>query len=155
MAKLVMHRTASDNKYLHKDFHGALSSGIEYLHETYGPEAVREYLHQFAQSYYAPLQEQIAAHGLAALSEHLESIYAIEGGAVSIELTPDVLTLRIDHCPAVAHMREHGYKVARLFSETSRTVNEAIVEGTPFMAEMPDYDEATGQSTQIFRRRTA
>ena len=55
----------------------------------------------------------------------------------------------------VAHMREHGYKVARLFVETSRTVNEAIVEGTPFFAEMLAYDEETGRSIQCFRRRPA
>jgi hypothetical protein len=155
MGKLVMRRSAADNKYLHKDFHGALSNGIEYLHETYGPEAVREYLRQFVRSYYAPLRAQIAARGLEALKEHFERMYAVEGGSVQTEMDGDTLTLHIDRCPAVTHMREHGYMVARMFSETSRTVNEALVEGTPFEAEMPDYDDATGRSTQIFRRRAA
>jgi hypothetical protein len=155
MAKLVMRRTAADNAYLHKDFHGALSSGIEYLHDTYGAEAVRDYLRQFARSLYAPLREQISARGLQALKEHFEQMYAVEGGSVRIEMSEDALTLHVERCPAVAHMREHGYKVARLFGETSRTVNETIVEGTPFLAEMPSYDEETGQSIQRFRRRTA
>jgi hypothetical protein len=152
MAKLAMQRAAADNVYLHRDFHGALSSGIEYLHETYGSEAVREYLRQFARSFYAPLREQIVARGLDALKEHFEKLYATEGGSIRIETTLDSLTLHVDRCPAVTHMREHGYTVARLFGETSRTVNEAIVDGTPFRAEMPDYDESTGRSTQIFRR---
>ncbi len=155
MSKLVMQRAAADNVYLHKDFHGALSSGIEYLHATYGADAVREYLHTFATSFYAPLREQVLKRGLEALREHFEKLYATEGASIRIESTPDSLTLYIERCPAVTHMREHGYTVARLFSETSRTVNEAIVEGTPFTAEMPNYDEATGCSTQIFRRRAS
>jgi len=155
MGKLVMQRAAAENVYLHKDFHGALSSGIEYLHSTYGADAVREYLRTFARSFYAPLRDEIARRGLDALREHFEKLYEVEGGGVRIESTPDSLTLYIERCPAVTHMREHGYTVARLFGETSRTVNEAIVEDTPFLAEMPDYDEATGRSTQIFRRRTS
>ncbi|MCL5743953.1 MAG: hypothetical protein M1541_08500 [Acidobacteria bacterium] len=155
MAKLFMRRTAADNAYLHKDFHGALSSGIQYLHDTYGAEAVREYLGQFARSYYAPLREQILARGLPALSEHFERMYALEGGSLRVEMNENALTLHIDRCPAIEHMRERGYRVARLFGETSRTVNEAIVEGTPFVAEMLSYDEETGRSTQRFRRRTA
>ena len=41
MAKEVMRRQASDNPYLHRDFHGALSAGIEYLDRHYGEDAVR------------------------------------------------------------------------------------------------------------------
>ena len=66
-----MTRSASDNAYLHKDFHGALSGGIEYLHSRYGDEAVREYLRQFTLSYFAPLRRQLQQRGLAALAEHI------------------------------------------------------------------------------------
>ena len=59
MAREVMRRHASDNEYLHKDFHGALSCGIEYLHEIYGEDAVRRYLHDFALSYYTPLRREL------------------------------------------------------------------------------------------------
>ena len=57
--KQIMNRNAADNTYLHKDFHAALSTGISYLEERYGAEAVREYLHQFAISFYAPLTADI------------------------------------------------------------------------------------------------
>ena len=60
MPKQVMTRQASDNVYLHKDFHGGLSGGIEYIHEQYGAEAVREYLRQFAGAFYAPLKKDLA-----------------------------------------------------------------------------------------------
>ena len=40
MPKEKMRRKAADNPYLHKDFHGALSCGMEYLHARFGAEAV-------------------------------------------------------------------------------------------------------------------
>ena len=49
--KEIMNRTACDNAYLHKDFHGALSSALFYLEGMYGADAVREYLRQFATAF--------------------------------------------------------------------------------------------------------
>ncbi len=150
MAKEVMRRKGSDNIYLHKDFHGALSAGIEYLDQHYGEEAVREYLRQFASSFYAPLVESVKKRGLVALKEHFEKVYQVEGGSIQITFSEDELVLKVKACPAVTHMRKHGYPVARLFYETVRTVNETLCEGTPFSAELIEYNEETGSSIQCF-----
>jgi len=152
MPKEVMVRSAADNAYLHKDFHGALSTGIEYIHNRYGEEAVREYLREFTRTYYAPLIAEIKERGLAALREHYEKIYALEGGEMTVSETPDELVLRVASSPAVMHMREHGYLVARLFHETVKTVNETLCEGTPFAAELVEYAPETGRSVQRFYR---
>ncbi len=153
MAKEVMHRNASDNEYLHKDFHGALSCGIEYLHEKYGEEAVEKFLRDFTLTYYAPLRDALKSDGLVALKDYFQTLYEAEGGDAQITLTDDELVIKTAFCPAVTHMREHDYEVARLFSATTRTVNEVLCEGTPFGAELVDYDEQTGKSTQRFYRR--
>ena len=153
MAKQVIHRTASDNQYLHPDFHGALSVGIEYLHENYGEDAVRRYLWQFAQTFYAPLSDALNDRGLIALEEHFRGIYEREGGAADFSLSENELKIQVDACPAVTHMREHGYPVARLFRETTETVNQAICHQTPFAAELVQYDDQTGRSVQRFYRR--
>lgn len=153
MPKRVMRRRASDNVYLHKDFHGALSAAIEYLDHNFGAEAVREYLRQFALTYYAPVRDDLRQRGLVALKEHFERIYAVEGADVDIRLTDDELVVTVPECPAVTHMRSRGYHVARLFVEATRTVNEALCEGTPFAAELVDYDPQTGGSIQRFCRR--
>jgi len=50
-------------------------------------------------------------------------------------------------------MREEGYRVARLFRETTAAVNDALCEGTPYSFELLDYDEKTGRSVQRFYRR--
>lgn len=153
MAKMTMRRTAADNPYLHKDFHGALSAGIEYLHDQYGEEAVRDYLRQFTRAYYAPLKQALKDRGLVALREHFERTYALEGGEVRFSGSPEELIVEVAACPAVMHMRERGYPVARLFSETTRTVGEALCEGTPFAAQLLEYDPETGRSVQRFYRR--
>ena len=155
MVKRIIRRTARDNVYLHKDFHGALSAGIEYLDQTYGPDAVRAYLRQFATAFYAPLTRAVMERGLVALKEHYERIYQLEGGQAQITLSEDEMVLRVQDCPAVAHMRKQEYPVARLFYETTKTVNEAICEGTPFASELVEYDERTGHSTvRYFRRKS-
>jgi len=153
MAKEIMRRKASDNVYLHKDFHGALSNGIQFIHEKYGAEAVREYLRQFVAAFYAPLKSEIKRRGLAALKDHFEKMYRTEGGVIHLTCSADELRLEVEACPAVTHMRQHGYKIAELFYETTKTVNEALCAGTPFAAELIRYDEADGHSIQRFYRR--
>jgi len=153
MPKETMHRTASDNVYFHRDFHGALSASIDYLHETYGEESVREYLWQFAKAYYAPLTASLESRGLVAIEEHFRKVYELEGGTVRFDLSEDELRIEVDACPAVTHMRRQGYGVARLFRETTGTVNEAICDDTAYRAELVEYDDATGRSVQRFCRR--
>jgi len=153
MAKQVMRRLASDNEYFHPDFHGALSAGIEYLALRYGDEAVREYLRRFAAAYYAPLKQAVQQRGLVALKEYYERVYEREGAKIATELSRDELLVRIEACPAVMHMRKRGYRVARLFHETTRTVNDVLCEDTPFAAELVEYDPETGRAVVRFRRR--
>ena len=153
MVKEVMRRKASDNVYLHKDFHGALSNGIQFIHEKYGAEAVRDYLRQFVAAYYSALKAEIKRRGLAALRDHFEKIYRLEGGVISMECSKDELRLEVEACPAVSHMRRRGYPVAALFYETTKTVNEALCVDSPFDAELISYDNANGHSIQRFYRR--
>jgi hypothetical protein len=153
MNKEILRRNAADNVYLHRDFHGALSTGIVYLEQRYGAEAVRGYLRQFASAFYAGVTQSINERGLIALREHLERIYALEGGQITIICSDDELLLEVEACPAVTHMREHGYAVAPLFYETSKTVYAAICEGTPFVSEWLRYDAGSGRSAVRFFRR--
>lgn len=151
--KETMSRRAAGNIYFHPDFHGALSCGIEYLHEHYGEDAVRGYIREFTLTFYAPLRKALREKGLVALKDHFAAVYRQEGGGAQFELSDDGLVIRMAACPAVRHMRARGYPVARLFHETTRTVNEALCEGTPFVAELLEYDPRTGRSVQRFSRR--
>ncbi|MBN2294739.1 MAG: hypothetical protein JXM70_20085 [Pirellulales bacterium] len=154
MPREVIERSAADNEYMHKDFHGALSAGLDYIAEHYGEDAVREYLHDFGTSYYAPLKKELVERGLVAVKEYYAKIYEAESAEFEISMSDDELRIDVAACPAVMHMRKKNYKVSPLFVETTRTVNEAICEGTPFVFELVEYDEKTGKSVQRFYRRS-
>ncbi len=154
MFREVIERSATDNEYLHKDFHGALSVGLDYIAEHFGEDAVREYLHEFGSLYYAPLKKDLARRGLAALKEHFAKVYEDESAKFEISINDDELRISVAACPAVMHMRQNNYTVSPLFVETTRTVNEAICEGTPFAFELVEYDEQTGKNIQRFYRRS-
>ena len=93
--------------------------------------------------------------GLVALKDHFETVYRLEGGDARFDLSEDEVVISVSVCPAVRHMRDRGYPVARMFAETTRTVNEALCEGTPIFAELVQYDPQTGRSVQRFGRRYA
>lgn len=147
-------RRASDNEYLHRDFHGALSAGLDYLAARFGDQAVRDYLAGFARAFYAPLAESLRARGLAALRDHYRHLFEKEGGDAVFALSSDELRVEVRVNPAVTHMRRHGYTVSPLFHETVATVGRAICEGTPFDAELLAYDAESGRYTQRFFRRS-
>lgn len=155
MAIEQMVRSASDNKYIHRDFHNALNLGITYLQESYGDEAVREYLRQYANAFYAPLKKDLADRGLIALEEHFKHIYGEEEALddVTFDLSEDELGMTVKRCPAVTHMRKTNQAVNPLYYETTLTVNNTICEGTPFAFELVSYNESDGASVQRFYRK--
>lgn len=147
-----MQRNAADNEYLHKDFHGALSGGLDYLKENYGPDAVIEYLQEFTDNYFGPLKEKLRSEGLMAVKDHFEKIYQIERGQADFELSDDELLITVAQCPAVMHMRSQNYQISDMWVETTRTVNERLCEGSDYSFDLEKYDPQTGASVQRFYR---
>lgn len=154
MPREVIERSASDNQYLHKDFHGALSVGLDYIAAQFGEDAVREYLRDFSVAYYAPLKKDLVERGLVALQEHFTKIFEAESAEFEMSFRDGELWINVDACPAVMHMRAKNYRVSPYFVETTRTVNRTICENTLFDFELVEYDEQTGKSVQRFYRRS-
>lgn len=157
MGKQVMERKASDNKYLHKDFHLHLNLGIEYLHQQYGEDAVREYLREFALAYYAPLKEELRENGLSALLNHNVIIYSAEEALddVDFSMAENELVIRVEKCPGVTHIKKAGTQLSPLYYELTLTVNKVLCEGTDYAFELLEYDNGTGASVQRFFRKDA
>lgn len=151
-----MVRRASDNKYLHRDFHNIMNLGLVYLSEKYGDEAVRSYLRQFASAYHSPLTEKLRSGdgrgALAALAEHFRRVYELEEASddLDLALTERSLTVTVRKCPAVTHMRRSGVTPSPLYHETLKTVNETICEGTPVRYQLLFYNPETGASVGRF-----
>jgi len=136
---------------VHKDFHGALSYGLQFLEEHYGPEGVQEFLSGLADTVYRPLTEAVRAEGLPALQRHWQTIFDLEEGDIAMDLDGDTLLLTVWRCPAVSHLREHGYTVAAHFCEHTRIVNEAVCRAAGYAAEVT-YDQEAGCCVQRFWR---
>jgi len=146
MQKLFIDRKASDNKYLHKDFHVAFDRGLTYLALKYGGAAADEYLAGFTVNHYAPLIENIKSNGLAALANHLTGVYAAEEAPrdLFITETEDALTVSVLKCPAVSYMRGIGYEPSEWFYKSASVVYKTIADETGYGFEMVSYDRATG-----------
>lgn len=134
---------------VHKDFHGALSYGIQYLVEHYGMEGLIKYLSGLADTVYAPLVGRMKSHGLSALREHWQTVFDVEDGEYSLGERDDVLVLEVHRCPAIAHMKEHGYAISPHFCEHTRILNEAICRKAGYDCSV-EYNQEEGRCVQRF-----
>jgi hypothetical protein len=149
----IMTRKASDNKYLHKDFHLSLNLMLDYVLNRFGKEAVVSYLVQYAKAYHRLLHNRLKAGDLTALSDYLTDIYSKEEWPVQLTSGDDFIKLKQDACPGVSHIRGSGGQPTLCYVETYRTVYETICEGTPYRYELKYYDDKTGACEQLFIKR--
>ncbi len=134
---------------VHKDFHGALSFGLKFLEEQYGMDGTREFLQGLAETVYAPLVADLRERGLCALRDHWQTVFDLEQGEIEQVLRDDVLTLTVKRCPAVAHMKERGYRIAPHHCEQTRAINEAVCRAAGY-ASSTEYDQDAGTCVQKF-----
>ena len=155
MTKKVMDVRASDNKYLHRDFHASADIGLRYIGEKYGDNGVKEYLQTFARAYYKPLFTDVGERGLVALKEQIEKIYQIQDmpEVVHENLTADELDVPIDRCPAVTYFNKTGHNTSKWYVELTRTVNDTIADQCDLGFELLAYSEETGAARYRFFKR--
>ncbi len=58
-SRKIMERKASDNKYLHKDFHVSMNMLLTYIYENFGKKELINYLSQYAEAFYKPLNQEL------------------------------------------------------------------------------------------------
>ena len=151
--KIIMTRKASDNKYLHRDFHITLNILLEYIDKQFGKEAVVQYLSQYARAYHQPLHEQLKAGNMTALLDYLTQIYQKEEWHVQIRFGDSFIELQQDACPGISHIKASGNQPYPYYVETYRTVYETLCEGTPFQYQLQRFDDETGACTQLFTKK--
>jgi len=149
VSRKVLRGRPSDQPYLHKDFHGALSFAVDYVEDRFGEDALRELLHRVARTVYSPLIERARETGLDAIREHLCEVFAKESGDFEVTVKDHELVFEVKKCPALSHMREQGYRVAKHFCETTRVVNETIAQELGWQSSV-EYDQENGTCTQRF-----
>lgn len=139
---------------VHKDFHGALSYGIQFVDQNYGLEGLRDFLSGLAETVYKPLVEDVRRRGLEALRDHWQTVFALENGDVNLRMEDETLVLTVRACPAIGHMKAHGYAIAGRFCEHTRIVNEAVCRAAGYASDV-EYDQAAGRCVQRFRRASS
>ena len=147
--KKVLDCKASDNPYLHKDFHGALCYAIQYLDETFGEDATTEYLQQVGRTAFSPLIDQLKREGLAALEKHWRKIFTEEDGEFTLTYEGDTLVLTVQQCPAVAHLKKIDKFSTDRFCQTTVVVNETICREAGFRCSC-EYVPGQGRCVQKF-----
>lgn len=148
-----MRRNASDNKYLHKDFHISMNILLNYIYENFGGNNLIQYLRNFTQAYHKPLYEQMKKGNLTVLEEYLNRIYEREEWPVTIKCTDDFLEMEQKSCPGISYMRSKGIIPCPLYRETYHTVYKTLCEETPFEYVLVFFDEETGRCRQLFKRK--
>ena len=149
MSKKVIDRKASDNEYMHKDFHGALCYGIKYLDDNFGNDATEEYLQQVAKTYFAPLTEKLKAEGLKALEDHWQDIFTRENGKFDIRYEDDKLILEVTQCPAITHLKENNMLYTDRHCLTTVIVNKTICQDAGYDCSC-QYEPGMGKCIQKF-----
>ncbi|MBN1352755.1 hypothetical protein JXJ21_25425 [candidate division KSB1 bacterium] len=150
---IVLDQKASDNAYLHKDFHGALCYAIKYLVDQFGHAATESYLKQVGRTVFAPLAERIKTSGLSALETHFRDVFEKENGNFTVAYEDGQLVFRIEKCPAIAHLKQSNQLFTERFCESTVIVNAAICQLAGIRCSC-EYQPGQGKCIQKFWKET-
>lgn len=148
-----MDRRASDNKYLHKDFHLSMNILLKYIYENFGKSQLIEYLEQYSRAFYKPVKEELKSGKIDVLKKYFTAIYEKEEWSVKIESGDDFIKIEQDACPAISFIKKAGEQPCPHYVETYKTVYKTLCENTPFEYILKDFDEETGACKQVFRKK--
>jgi len=149
----VIERKASDNKYLHRDFHISMNMLMQYIQDKYGSKALTDYLKQFSREFHSLRKACLMKGELNTLKEYFIDVYKKEEWPVEITLVEDVLSISQVTCPGISHLIKNGQKPVNQYIETYTTIYETLCENTPYQYVMVNFDIETGACRQHFQRR--
>lgn len=149
---LIMERKASDNKYLHRDFHISTDNGIEYVGNKFGDNGVNEFLIAFSTSYFQLLVQDYFKQGLEAIKCYIENIYETEEAKDAIEITCNDkrLKVKVKYCPAVKYMKSQGHTPSKWYKKSTSVVYGTLAENCGLKFIMGEYNEETGATEYEF-----
>ncbi|MFO7612912.1 MAG: hypothetical protein R6W99_10640 [Clostridia bacterium] len=151
----VIERKASDNKYLHRDFHISMNMLMDYICSTFGERALIEYLMEFSSEFHIPRKEYLIENDLVSLEAYFKDIYEKEEWPVEITMADGELVITQESCPGISHIRKAGLEPIRQYRETYGTIYSTMCSGTPYEYILENFDDETGACRQRFSRRGA
>jgi len=151
---LIMDRKAADNEYFHLDFHTGPNNGVEYLATNFGTEEVIEFLTRYTRNIHGRTLEAIGRDGLAAIEKAVREPYRKDKAeeVLRTDLTENMLTVQVEYCPAVKHLRTTGRTVSAWHRYNTEVVMKTYAEAGNFRFIVESYDEETGAAVYRFER---
>lgn len=139
----IVDMKTEDNKYLHRDFHLLGDNALRYCGETFGDQAVQDFLADFVKYFYAPKIRQFRENGLPALCAWIEKIYEVEEASdvLHTQLTDNALTVTIDKSPVIEYMHSLNQVPSKYYIEETRTLYRVIAELCDLDFELKYYKE--------------
>ncbi|MBR2883188.1 MAG: hypothetical protein IKB93_00195 [Clostridia bacterium] len=150
----VIDMKSEDNKYLHRDFHLLGDNALKYCGETFGDEAVIDFLTTYTKNYYSPIIDEIKKHGLIRLKEWIEKIYEIEEASklLHFEISDDALIVTIDKSPVIEYMYSLNQEPSKYYIEETKTLYKTIAEECNLDFEL-DYYKDNGEAKFTFKKK--
>ncbi len=109
------------------DFYFAINATFRFLLDRFGMDGLRRYWDDLGIHYHAPVTARWQERGLAAVAEYWRASFAAEPGAeVQVVADDDMVTVQVDVCPAIKHLREHGREIVPCYCQHCYFVSEAI-----------------------------
>lgn len=136
---------------LHKDFHGALNTTVDYVVGKYGRDALREIFRRVGREVYRSIHAKLQAGDPSELVEHLRYFYAREQADFRLTVESDAIVLEVFQCPAVEHLRRLGITPSPCFCDQTIEVNAGLCENTPWTTATEVL--APGRCRQCFTRQ--
>ena len=154
MEKLHIDRKASDNKYLHRDFHLAVDNGLRYVGENYGDEGIKEYLTEYALNFYKLIAVDVKNNGLCVLENRFKTIFEKEEWSENLftTLTENKLIIKIDKCPAIAYMKSQGHTPSPWYKELTYHVYSVLAKMCDLKFTVVSYSEEDGKAELVFEK---
>lgn len=111
------------------DFYFAINATFRFILGRCGRAGWRAYLEELGRGYYAPINREWRAGGLAAVARYWREFFAAEPGAeVDVTQTADRVQLHVHTCPAIRHLRQHGRPIVREYCQHCHILGAARAE---------------------------
>lgn len=109
------------------DFYFAINATFRFILNNLGMDGLKRYWSDIGQRYFAPVTQQWRTGGLPAVADYWRAFFAAEPGAsVNVEQSPEAVTLHVQVCPAIKHLREHRREIVPSFCQHCYYVSSAI-----------------------------
>jgi len=137
---------------VHKDFHLAMNTSIQYVLQTYGMDFLRELFRRTAQLVYRDIYTSLAKGDWKPLLEHWRYFYDREGGRYEVTPTDGGFIFDVRECPAARHLREKGIPLTSEFYLQDVLLNDGWSAGTPFQIDTQVLGDGSYRMTVAPRR---